>query len=1632
MNIITMANYTVNRFSRAFVSRRDQDRSYVTQKELHRLTDKAMFANTARAKLILLEAELLAFERKNMTRLQRRNLRDLERRISAVSKASEIYKQESQFRRDISVSLSKKAKQTERHQALFGEPEEAESQSGLLMGAAAAAGATALGIAGMNASKDIKRGVDAIVGIADRLESPIADACDGISYISGKMQGGSPLTLVADYIKKSLLELQTKLLQWWKPICALIFIGLFVAYSSISWFGVMLSGLFSSMMPDVYGYVSHFFEGDEAQSQGSIDLLSYAATVGCCAFVPTRDPATMVGEIMRRVGSADRSMSGFTSIIEKGITYLEKVVNCILRFFQKDEVKWSSQLDNILSQWSTKVDAFEKICVTGNPSMADLQQAMALMQEGVGLRQVIKSAPNAMFLSKYMDRLGGAIAAHRGALSAGNSFRMPPLTAMLGGESGVGKTTVLKWLASSIMLLTGAVPAEEVLNNMWQKGLSEFWNGYVQQFCYIMDDCFQQKTDGSQLDNEAMFLIRAVGNWAFPLNFADVDSKGRFYFNSPLIMGTTNVANIKDFVNNLVAEPTAVVRRIEYGYWVFVHKDFQKGTGILPKALDYNKIEAYYHEKINALTAPYTKEQLLDCIPWHAWQLAPHDFSGAPPSIPSEDSFTLLDLAKEMSDEYTRRSARHTSEVKDLQSWATKLAGGLTSQSGLSSDEEYTDVLEGIYQYGYSSDDSTDTPLPSEETCLKMIHEAQLERERMTIERKSWIAKAMEGVSNFFSKHTPLIGDVMSFVIDPLRSFDDKSMAAWARRLLSFGIIAMVFGALTLFLKGVLDLTAMVLRKLFGAKVQSNVTSQLSRAGKNDIRLARLQSSLDPTEPKDTVVNICYNNTYKILIERSGAYDVLGQVLFIEGNLAMMPYHFWKQMNALPKQEEIHVLMISAYMPSVRMKVPLRDFLAQQTSIVPDSDIMFVKVDNRMLKVHRSITHFFMPEDSLKSLFRNTRNEVRLDVAKVDADLNVSKTTYVSGVCEYVPEGVPVHGMGTLHGLCKYTAPTATGDCGAPLSLFDAKFHGGTGLVGVHVAGKTGLLSRCGYAVVVSRELVVEARSHLSTWTDPFTFDMQQRRGISITHLTPSEEQMLSQAGIISGSFIPIGKVDQPVNIAMKSKIKSSPFKEMELFGPAPMAPAILRPVVKDGEAVYPMARAMEAYQSDVEFRHVKNMAAIVEMATKPFTEATQGYDKSILTFEEAVAPPPHLKLKPINRKTSPGYPYKLGAGPGKSDWFGKTGDFDFSSEECAQLRVDVEMMIAGCKEGVRPSVVCMDFLKDELRPLEKVKNVQTRAISGSPLDYVVTVRMYYGTFMAAMFATCVENGMAPGINPYSDWHALAEKLTEKGPKVFAGDFSRFDASEQPYIHTEILAYINRWYRMNNAGWKLEDDKVREMLWIDLIHSRHLTGTGCMLDIVVQWNKSLPSGHPLTTMVNSFYSLITLTACYAHLTSDYKDMWDHVFINTFGDDNVVGADDATIEVFNQKTVSQAMKELFNLTYTSDKKGSELVEYESIHDITFLKRSFVRDDMANGGWIAPLDPKSFLYTPYWFKNPRDVVGDLTRNVEQMLSELSLHEPSKWEEYYPLVEKFFYEEGMAVPFRTRDAAYQWVQSRNDAWY
>jgi hypothetical protein len=652
------------------------------------------------------------------------------------------------------------------------------------------------------------------------------------------------------------------------------------------------------------------------------------------------------------------------------------------------------------------------------------------------------------------------------------------------------------------------------------------------------------------------------------------------------------------------------------------------------------------------------------------------------------------------------------------------------------------------------------------------------------------------------------------------------------------------------------------------------------------------------------------------------------------------------------------------------------------------------------------------------------------DLIKRKDTVHVTRVAHRIDVARYIPYTVVSGRKAEM--VVEYKAQTKEGDCGAPLCITENRYYGGACYVGFHIAGTVGEMFRYGYATYITKENAIAAIRQLGTYRDDFVADMA-KRGIAVEPVSAEEQSgIVKTGGLIDGSFLLLGKVDKPLSMAGKTALKPSPIQEAQVFGPSPSRPAVLRPALgPEGEYISPMVKGLQAYQSEFEYREIPLIDGIVELATKKHRENTISEPRFILTPEEAVNGIEGLKLKKVARDTSAGYPYRLSNSAGKKEFFGTGEEYDLDNDAWKELRTRVLHVVEEAKENVRLSHLFTDFLKDELRPHHKVDSLATRVISGAPLDYVIAVRMYFGCFLASMFKSYVESGMAPGINHYTEWHLLARKLEQKGERVFGGDFSRFDSSEQPYIHYKILDYINSWYRKGDH-WSEEDDRVRSILWLDLVHSRHLSGFSHTLQYVVQWNKSLPSGHPLTTPVNSLYSLITLTACYVQATGDLTNMWEKVYICTFGDDNVSSVSETVSEVFNQVTVSRMMDTTFGLTYTSDKKGAELVPYEPIEDVTFLKRSFKRDLSWKGGWVAPLAKDSFLYIPYWFRNSRDPVGDMLRNSELMLGELSLHDQALWEEYYPEIADFFQFNDLELPYNTRASARDVMSTRSDVWF
>ena len=176
-----------------------------------------------------------------------------------------------------------------------------------------------------------------------------------------------------------------------------------------------------------------------------------------------------------------------------------------------------------------------------------------------------------------------------------------------------------------------------------------------------------------------------------------------------------------------------------------------------------------------------------------------------------------------------------------------------------------------------------------------------------------------------------------------------------------------------------------------------------------------------------------------------------------------------------------------------------------------------------------------------------------------------------------------------------------------------------------------------------------------------------------------------------------------------------------------------------------------------------------------------------------------------------------------------------------------------------------------------------------------------------------------------------------------------------------------------------------------LVNSRHITD-----NYVYNWSGSLPSGHPLTSIVNSMYNHIAMAYCWYDIqpkTGCIPDFYDHVYLCVMGDDNVFSVSSRDFN-FNEYTISKSMRKL-GLNYTTDLKTEiEDKGLRTLYDISFLKRKFdfdsdMRVQRQGLYWKAP-KADNFVETVMWFTKNKSVTERqlLATNVDMVLAEMAL--------------------------------------------
>lgn len=1426
-----------------------------------------------------------------------RQQRDIQQRNAARSRVKEAYKQQPKLQRERDV-LRLRDKRVP-----------IEPQVGRFMPALAGAG---VALVGCKLFSFLSRS-DKLINDLSKVLACFKDTAKSLKRHLGKVLWALPLVMTVYYALTNFSNLSFPLVT------------------------AVVSALSAVVGPVLWKHISKFFPGGDIVSQTSFanaasKLLATAFTFS--VFGKRRISANTVTEFCKRISILERSATGWDTFLQWVMSAIEVLVNAVRKVFGKERIDLFMKTHSAVKLWMRKVDSLVfSEAVAGEINGDKLDEMVTLIRDGYGFKELYRGTPMSRSVDDALAKISSALQPYLGSLNARNNFRFEPAACMLRGAPGIGKTLMAMPFCAAIMLQSGLLPQgstfEDVAKNVWQKGTSEYWNSYSNQICLVMDDAFQSRADPSDKENEYLSIIRMVGTWSFPLNFADLASKGKVFFGSKFVFGTTNLRSIDSEAKIVLQEPEAVVRRINFPYELRVCSQYLEGN-----RLDY---AAFERELLRC-----SEENVgIDAFPWHIWEVQKHDFIHGTSFGPWRP---IRELISDIVLDLKRRNENHN-VTKDF---LHKFVKGfdVTCQSGR------------ILRTGQFVMD---------------FHK----------EFEAYISELRMGHKIVFS----------------LAIFASASI---------FWYVA--FKAV----KAVLGLVWGFLSDLFGNKGKKTPRLQSNRPlGVKHKRV--LATDLRLQSPDSTVASNVYANTYKILLRlNSGGDYVVGQICFVMSDLALQPEHFTKTIREMLQGGEIEydslITLRNAINSEHTITISVQHYLGLRRQTFVDDDLEFIKFVN--VRAHRNVVSSFILERDVKYI-GGVRG--RLDVCEVDDRKNVvpanKRMVHVLSSLAY---GEDLRFAGRrVRKYFSYGAPTSPGDCGAPLCLLDNSSYSGRTAIGIHVAGAVSRMT--GYSTVVTQEKIKAAIDFFDVIKDDFEEDLRSR-GIA---LQAGNELPFST----SGSFLPIGVVDRAVSISPKTSYYVTDLYGR--FGDYDCFPAPLSSVYRGGVIVHPMENAVRPYSTPVRIYEQVWLSQAVHVAMKPLTMITKDYSRRIYTFEEAVLGVPQEKFRSIPRGTAAGYPYVLDVKNGKKEFFGEEQDYDLNSMKALELRGRVGYIECKAKANVRLSHVFVDFLKDELRPVAKVQAAATRLISSAPLDYTIVWRMYFGAFSSAVMRNCVLTGMAPGICVYTDWDVLVNKLCEKGPLVFDGDFKAFDSSEQPVIHNLILDYVNLWYNDGELN-----QRVRKVLWLDLCHSRHIGGLGRDQRHIYQWNKSLPSGHPFTTIVNSMYSLILIVSAYITLTGDSVDFWKYVSTVTYGDDNVSNVSEVVSSKFNQETVAGALEKEFDVIYTSGTKDGTLVQFLDMSEVTFLKRRFVlRDDV----WLCPLELNSFLYVSYWCKNKKlenKIVLDV---LEMALEELSMHDQHTWQQYAPLIQRVMLDREHVSNAPIDQMQYlSLVRSRSDNWY
>lgn len=496
---------------------------------------------------------------------------------------------------------------------------------------------------------------------------------------------------------------------------------------------------------------------------------------------------------------------------------------------------------------------------------------------------------------------------------------------------------------------------------------------------------------------------------------------------------------------------------------------------------------------------------------------------------------------------------------------------------------------------------------------------------------------------------------------------------------------------------------------------------------------------------------------------------------------------------------------------------------------------------------------------------------------------------------------------------------TQPGMCGSVVVAYNSRIP--NKILGMHVAGVP--TDNKGVAEIVTFEDLEKGLSKLPLQVLP------PKRPVD---LAPHPEGRavpqgdFSVIGVVAGSEAP--------RSPERTRIRRSPLFDRvfrHVTEPACLSPFDER-LEKPGISM--LVAGTEKYGKESPPLDVETMRAAQKYTRDQICQVLAREPRFIMTEKEAINGKACLAFcDSMNMQTSAGMPYVVRKGmkvSGKRQFFtGEENELVVSDQE---LRERLDTRLALAKRGKRMWSVAYSCLKDERRPLAKVRAGKTRVFIIMPLDFTILVRQYFLAYISAQLRNSNVYYSTPGIDVESmQWTKLMEHLLEVSDVGIAGDYGNWDGSVKAEVMAAHVNNINAWYDDGE-----ENALIRRVLYDEVIHTILLCGTTMLMK-----HHGVPSGFPGTTNLNTDQGEFMMAVCWYELAPE--DERDLVFFarNTrgkvYGDDHVYAVRRAALLFFNMVRISAFLRSI-GIEYTAPDKNEESMKpYGYLREWTFLKR-----------------------------------------------------------------------------------------------